>query len=184
MAAGQMVGRALQSIEDDRILELTRALLALAAATTWDGGDALVSTLRGFLKETVPFDEGELALTIPTGYRRWTLTEDDEPLAAEDLLAEMCAREAPLRVDTLEEADRFPRTVTRLRQRGLASFLALPLGAAGGPEGAVLLARRFGWAFAGVPERPLAAAAAMAGICLERALALTAMRKELELRKP
>jgi hypothetical protein len=161
-------------------LELTRALLALAAATTWDGGDAVVAVLRDYLRETVPFDEGELALTVPTGYRRWTLTEDEEELAAEDLLGELCGRETPLRVDTLEEADRFPRAAARLRQRGLASFLALPLGAAGGPEGSVILARRFGWAFAGVSERPLAAAAAMAGLCLERALALTAMRRELE----
>ena len=48
------------------------------------------------------------------------------------------------------------------------------------PAGAVVLTRRFGWAFAGVAERPMAAAVAMAGLCLERALALTAMRKELE----
>jgi hypothetical protein len=164
-------------------MDLTRTLLALVGATTWDGGDALVSTLRGYLKEAVPFDGGELAVSMPTGYRRWTLTEDDEPLSGDDLLAELCGRESPLRVDTLEEADRFPRTVARLRQRGLASFLALPLGSAGGPEGGVVLARSFGWAYAGVSEWPLAAAAAMAGLCLERSLALTAMRKELESRR-
>lgn len=163
--------------------DLTRALLAVAAATTWDGGDAVVSTLRGFLREWAPYDEGELALSIPTGYRRWTLTEDDELLAAEDLLRELSGRESPLRVDTLEQGDRFPRTVARLRERGLASFLALPLGAAGGPDGAVVLARRFGWAYAGVSERPLAAVVAMAGLCLECSLALTTMRKELETRR-
>jgi len=161
-------------------LDLTRALLALAAATTWDGGDAVVSTLRDVLRDAVAFDDGEVALTVPTGYRRWTLTEDEESLVAEDFLAALGERDTPLRVDTLEEADRFPRTVARLRERGLASLLALPLGAAGGPEGAVVLARRFGWGFAGVAEKPLAAVAAMAGLCLERALALTVMRRELE----
>jgi hypothetical protein len=163
-------------------LDLTRALLALAAATTWDGGDAVVSTLRDVLRDGVAFDEGEVALTVPTGYRRWALAEEEDELVAEDLLADLCTRDVPLRFDTLEEADRYPRTVARLRERGLASLLALPLGAAGGPEGAVVLMRRFGWGFAGVSEKPLAAVAAMTGLCLERALALTALRRQLALR--
>ena len=44
----------------------------------------------------------------------------------------------------------------------------------------MVLARRLGWAFAGVSDWPLAAATAMAGLCLERSLALTVMRRELE----
>ncbi len=46
-------------------LESNQTLLALAAATTWDGGDGVVSTLRSTLCTLAPFDAGELALSMP-----------------------------------------------------------------------------------------------------------------------
>ncbi len=161
-------------------LEPTQTLLALAAATTWDGGDGVVSTLRSALCACAPFDAGELALSMPTGFRRWTFTDDETPLAGDDLLLNLCRRELPLRIDQPEEVDAFPETAARLRRRGLMSLLAVPLNAAGGPEGGVVLARQFGWAFAGTSIRAVSVTVAMAGLCLERSLALTALRRELE----
>ncbi|HUG53411.1 MAG TPA: hypothetical protein VMR21_07415 [Vicinamibacteria bacterium] len=161
-------------------MDPTQTLLALAAATTWDGGDGVVSTLRTELSLLVPFDAGELAVFMPTGYRRWTFTADEDPVAGDDLLLYLCRRVAPVRIDQPEEAEAFPETAARLRRRGLMSALALPLNAAGGPEGGVVLARRFGWAFAGTSVRGVSTAVSMAGLCLERSLALTALRRELE----
>ena len=161
-------------------MELTQTLLALAAATSWDGGDGVVSTLRDALAEAAPFDAGELALSMPTGYRRWTFTQDEEMLAADDLLLELSHRDTPLRFDEPGEVTPFPDTAARWRRRGFQSALGLPLGAAGGPEGGVVLARRFGWAFAGTSMRAVSVSVAMAGLCLERALALSALRRELE----
>ena len=165
-------------------MELTQTLLALAAATTWDGGEGVLAALREALSVAAPFDAGELALFMPTGYRRWTFTEDEDPLAGDDVLLYACRRDAPLRIDQPEEADAFPETAARLRRRGMLSALVVPLNAAGGPEGAVLLARRYGWAFAGTSLRVVSASVGMAGLCLERALALTALRRELEMAGP
>ncbi len=161
-------------------LEPTETLLALAAATTWDGGDGVVSTLKDALTGLAPFDAGELALSMPTGYRRWTFTDDESPIAADDLLLAVSRREAPLRIDAPEGAAGFPETSARLRRRGFMSLLAVPLHVAGGPEGAVVLARRFGWAYAGTSIRTVSVCVAMAGLCLERSLALSALRRELE----
>jgi len=161
-------------------LESNQTLLALAAATTWDGGDGVVSTLRSTLCALAPFDAGELALSMPTGFRRWTFTDEEEPVAAEDLLVDVPRHDMPLRIDQPEEAARFAETAARMRRRGFLSMLAVPLNAAGGPDGAVVLARRFGWAYAGTSMRSVSVCVSMAGLCLERALALTALRRELE----
>ena len=162
-------------------MEPTQTLLALAAATTWDGGDAVVSTLRDALAAIAPFDAGELALAMPTGFRRWTFTDDEEPLAGDDLLLDLPRRDAPFRIDHWGDVDAFPDTQERLRRRGLLSALAVPLHSAGGPDGGVVLARRFGWAYAGVSIREVSVCVSMAGLCLERALALSALRRELEM---
>ena len=161
-------------------LESNQTLLALAAATTWDGGDGVVSTLRTTLSTLAPFDAGELALSMPTGFRRWTFTDEEEPVAADDLLLDVSRHDVPLRIDQPDEAAPFPETAARLRRRGHMSMLAVPLNAAGGPDGAVVLARRFGWAYAGTSMRSVSVCVSMAGLCLERALALTALRRELE----
>ena len=161
-------------------MEPTETLLALAAATTWDGGDGVVSVLKGALAALAPYEAGELALSMPTGYRRWTFTEEDAPLAGDDLLATICRRDSPLRIDDPEGAAAFPETAARLRRRGLMSLLAVPLHAAGGPDGGVVLARHYGWAYAGTSMRTVSVCVSMAGLCLERSLALTALRRELE----
>ena len=161
-------------------MDPTDTLLALAAATTWDGGDGVVSALKAALATLAPFEAGELALSMPTGYRRWTFTDDESPLAGDDLLFTMCRRDTILRIDEPSGASAFPDTSARLRRRGFMSLLAVPLHAAGGPDGAVVLARGFGWAYAGTSIRTVAVCVAMAGLCLERALALSALRRELE----
>ena len=86
----------------------------------------------------------------------------------------------PVRVDDLPEVADFPRTQALLRARGLQSLLLFPLTSPGGPEGAIVLARTFGWAFAGAPLGQLQTLARMSGLCLERALALTALRRKIE----
>src|SRR5438477_2658036 len=145
----------------------TDTLLALAAATTWDGGGGVVSALKGALSTLAPFDAGELALSMPTGYRRWTFTEDESPLAADDLLFTMCRRDTILRIDEPSGASAFPETSARLRRRGFMSLLAVPLHAAGGPDGAVVLARSFGWAFSGTFVLTVPVMVALAGLRLE-----------------
>src|SRR5438270_8888005 len=98
---GDIIGRA-------DPLELTETLLALAAATTWDGGEGVLAALREALSVAAPFDAGELALFMPTGYRRWTFTGDEDPLAGDDVLLYVCRRDARLRSDQPEAADAFP----------------------------------------------------------------------------
>jgi hypothetical protein len=164
----------------DALLEPTHTLLALAAATTWDGGDGVVSTLRAALETIAPYDAGELALAMPTGFRRWTFTQDEEPIAGDDLLLDLPRRDAPFRVDHPEDAAAFPDTQARLRRRGFLAVLAIPLHSAGGPDGGVILARRYGWAYAGTSMREVTVCVGMAGLCLERSLALSALRRELE----
>jgi hypothetical protein len=161
-------------------VEQAQTLLALAAATTWDGGDGVVSTLRSALSTLAPFDAGELCLFMPTGYRRWTFTADEEPLAGDDLLIYLGRHDAPVRFDQPDELEAFPETAALLGRRHLLSALGVPLNGAGGPEGAVVLARKFGWAYAGTSLKAVSVCVSMAGLCLERALALTALRRELE----
>ena len=161
-------------------MESNQTLLALAAATTWDGGNGVVSTLRATLSTLAPFDAGELALSMPTGYRRWTFTDEEEPVAADDLLVDVSRHDMPLRIDQPDDAASFPETAARMRRRGFMSMLAVPLSAAGGPDGAVVLARRFGWAYAGTSMRAVSVCVSMGGLCLGRSLALTALRRELE----
>ena len=125
----------------------------------------LVSTLRSTLSTLAPFDAGELALSMPTGFRRWTFTDEEDPVA-ERPARRRRAHDVPLRIDQPEEAARFAETAARMRRRGFMSMLAVPLNAAGGPDGAVVLARRFGWAYAGTSMRAVSVCVSMAGICL------------------
>jgi hypothetical protein len=170
------VGRTLEST----VLDLTEALLRLVAATSWDGGAGLVHTLSEVIREATPFDAGEVAVAQPIEFRRWSLTDDEDDVVESDLLMHVgvCAR--PVRVDDLPEVVDFPRTHALMRARGLQSLLLFPLASPGGPEGAIVLARTFGWAFAGAPLGHLWPIARMSGLCLERALALTALRRKLD----
>jgi hypothetical protein len=154
-------------------------LLKLAAAAG-SGTDALLRTLTGFLKEAAPFDLAEVAVSRPLGFERWTLTDSVEPLAAEDLLFHVIARREALRLDDWSEALSYPRTHEQLRTAGAQSLLALPLNAAGGCEGAIVLGRRFGWAFVGASLRLLWPVAGMTGLCLEKAISAQSMGKEIE----
>lgn len=162
------------------MLDLTEALLGLVAATSWDGGAGLVHALASAIREATPFDAGELAVAQPVEFRRWSLTDDEEDVVAADLLLHVGAAGRPVRVDDLPEVVDFPHTQALLRKRGLQSLLLFPLGSPGGPEGAIVLARTFGWAFAGAPLGYLWPLARMGGLCLERALALSALRRKLD----
>jgi transcriptional regulator with GAF, ATPase, and Fis domain len=161
-------------------MDLPVSLLGLARAVSWDGGDEIVRALQRILTDAAPFDLGELALSGPIGFRRWTLSDDDSAVVAEDLLLHVSARREAVRFDHPGDADPFPRTQALLGGHGLKSILALPLSAAGGPEGALVLGRRHGWAFVAASLHDLWPVASMAGLALERSIALTALRKEVE----
>lgn len=156
---------------------LEEHLLALVASVSWDGGDGVVGVLRALLAEAAPFDAGEVAVAHPAGFHRWTLTDDESPLVGEDLLLHLSARPHPVRLDDWHEAEPWPRTAELLERRGLRSLLVLPLSAAGGAEGGVGVACRHGWAFVGCSLRRLQPVAAMAGLALGHARALTALRR-------
>lgn len=175
---GPSPGRGWQSVP--KPTDLAETLLALVASTSWDGGDELARTLRRILEKCAPFDAGEIGLCDGKDIMRWSLTDEDDEVAASDLLLHVSAQKAPLRFDDVPEVGAFPRTQSRMRSRGLRCMLALPLSSAGGPDGAVVLARTFGWAFAGAPLRFLSPVVGMTGLCLERALALTALRREID----
>src|ERR1044071_2220244 len=85
-------------------LESNQTLLALGAPTTWDGGDGVVSTLRSTLCALAPFDAGELALSMPTGFRRWTFTDEEEPVAADDLLMDVARQDLAPPIDQADRA--------------------------------------------------------------------------------
>ena len=156
---------------------LEEHLLAVVASVSWDGGDGVVGVLRALLAEAAPFDAGEVAVAHPAGFHRWTLTDDESPLVGEDLLLHLSARPHPVRLDDWREAEPWPRTAELLERRGLRSLMVLPLSAAGGAEGGVGVACRHGWAFVGCSLRRLQPVAAMAGLALAHARALTALRR-------
>ena len=162
------------------MLDLTEALLRLVAATSWDGGAGLMHALSEVIGQGTPFDAAEVAVAQPIEFRRWSLTEDERDVVESDLLMHVGVCGRPVRVDDLPELVDFPRTLALLRSRGLQSLLLFPLASPGGPEGAIVLARTFGWAFAGAPLGYLWPIARMGGLCLERALALTALRRKLD----
>ena len=162
------------------MLDLTEALLRLVAATSWDGGAGLVHALSEAIREATPFDAGEVAVAQPIEFRRWSLTDDEQDVIETDLLMHLSTCPQPVRVDDLPEVADFPRTQALLRARGLQSLLLFPLTSPGGPEGAIVLARTFGWAFAAAPVGQLQTLARMSGLCLERSLALTALRRKIE----
>jgi hypothetical protein len=161
-------------------MDVPAKLLALAASVSWDGGDDVLRVLREILKEDAPFDAGEVALQRSPGFQRWTLTDDPEMVAADDLLERASAADLPIRIDDILEVRFAPRARERLIERGLRSCLVIPLSGAGGPEGAIVVAREHGWAFAGVSLHTLWPVASMAGLCLARAVALTALKRDAD----
>jgi hypothetical protein len=139
-----------------------------------------VRALGALLKQSAPYDAGELAVLGAVGFERWTLTDDDEAVAAEDLLLQLTRRRQALRLDHPGELAAFPRTRERMARRGLQSLLALPLSAPGSPQGAVVLARRYGWAFVAAPVSSFQELVALAGLCLGCSRQLTALHRQLE----
>jgi GAF domain-containing protein len=155
-------------------------LLAVAGAVSADGGDGVVGVLRTLLERAAPFDAGEVAVAGPAGFQRWTLTDDDTQLVGEDLLMHVGTRPHPVRLDDLHEVAPYARTLELLQRRRLRSLLVLPLSSAGGIEGAISLACGHGWAFVGCSLRQLVPIAGMAGIALQQARALTALRRRAD----
>ena len=146
-------------------------LIALVAKTAGDGGRGLSQALAAVVAEVAPFDRGELAFLREGGVERWPLL-GDAAVSGDDLVRHVAVHPVPVRIDDLPEAEPFPHTRERLLALGLRSLLALPISSAGGPEGVLVIARDYGWAFAGASLRVLEPIAAMAGLCIEKTLQL------------
>jgi hypothetical protein len=163
---------------------LADSLLALAASIDGDGGYAVCRTLATLLRDTAPFDAGEVVLRHGGGFHRFPIGGDERPVAGDDLVAQVLSDGAPLRLDDPRDLEPFAETRERMAEGGLKSALVLPLGAvlhvpaaphAASPSGVLVLARRHGWAFVGASLHFLGPVASMAGMALDRSLALTAL---------
>jgi predicted nucleic acid-binding Zn-ribbon protein len=161
-------------------MNLADKLLELAAATSWDGGEEVLKAFCQSLEEVAPHDAGELVLLRAREIKRLSLTRETPPIVDEALANHLAGLEEPFRVDDLHELDGFEGTREQMEALGLRSLIGVSLSGAGAPQGALVLARRFGWAFVAVPAQDLLTLAGMVGLCLERAIALTQLRKELE----
>ena len=159
---------------------LADKLLALVASTSWDGAQSLVRALAAILEEIAPFEVGELIVLKPEGPARLPLNDLTQPWTEESFLRHACGAGVAMRFGDLGEMTSFPGAHDRMAALGLRSLLTVPLSAAGGPAGVLLLGHRHGWAFAGASIRDLWPVAAMTGLCLERAEALTRLRREVE----
>lgn len=151
---------------------LDQHLIALAAAVGPEGPEGVLRVLRDVLRAHAPFEAAEVALAHAAGFQRFTLTDDEQPVAAEDLLLDVSNRPEVRRFDEPAGLDVFPRSRERLVRRGLKSLLVLPLSQAGGGKGAVVLARDHTFGFMGASLRVLVPVAAMAGLAIDWARAL------------
>jgi hypothetical protein len=163
---------------------LADSLLALAASIDGDGGHGVCKTLGLLLRDTAPFDVGEVVLRQGEGFHRFPFGGDERPVAGDDLVRHVLANGAALRLDDPRDLEPFPATRERMAPGGLKSALVLPLGVtlhvqasrpAAEPNGVLIVARRHGWAFVGASLHFLGPVAAMAGMALDRALVLTAL---------
>jgi len=154
-------------------MELETCLIGLVAATKGDSGLALRAALREQLQALAPFDRGELAFVHAGEVVRWSLDHSEDGVSADDLVRHVAAHPIVVRIDELHEAELFPKTQSAMEALGLRSLLALPLSGGGGVEGVVVVARDYGWAFAGASLRRLVPLASMAGLCVDRVLLLS-----------
>src|SRR5882672_279926 len=169
-------------------MDLSETLLLLVGAVAPDGGRGVGQALRAILEEAVPFDAAEAVLQRPGGWAHSRLDDGDGVFPGDDLLSRLATLRAPLRIDDLPEAASLPETERRMSALGLRSLLAIPFAAGApsggaafsGPEGAIVLARRFGWAFAGASLHLLWPVAGIAGRAFELAIALTALTERTE----
>lgn len=165
-------------------IHLADSLLALAAAIDGDGGHGVCHTLGSLLRDTAPFDAGEVVLRHGEGFHRFPFGTDERPVAGDDLVGQVLTNGMSLRLDDPRDLEPFAETRERMAQAGFKSALVLPLGTilhvqaphhAASPNGVLVLARRHGWAFVGASLHFLGPLAAMAGLALDRSLALTAL---------
>ncbi len=154
------------------MIPLAPPLLELARSIAPDDGALLVRSLRAILRQACPFDAGELALVQPESLKRLPLEPGGAALGSQELVAHVAGLGAPLRLDDLKET---APAGGPLLVPGYRSLLALPLASAGGPAGALLLVRRYPWAFVAAPLRDLQAIVGMAGLGLERSFWLSAL---------
>jgi hypothetical protein len=152
---------------------LADSLLTLAASIDGDGGHAVCRTLASLLRDVAPFDAGEVVLRQAQGFHRFPLAGDERRVAGDDIVTHVLANAAPRRLDDQRDLDAFPETGDLMARSGLKSALVLPLGTS--PRGVLIVARRHGWAFVGASLHFLGPLSAMAGLALDRSLALTAL---------
>jgi hypothetical protein len=157
---------------------LSEVLLRVASAIAADGGAAVRAALEGVLREAAPFDAGEVVIVRgPGDLWRQALGSGEGPLVGADLLTHVLAHGAAFRIDDWHDAEPFVDTLEDLRRRSLRSLLTIPFHFEGGElprlEGALAVGRSHGWAFVGASLPLLGPLAAMAGLALDRALALT-----------
>jgi hypothetical protein len=149
------------------MVSVEQDLLRLVAAFRARGASGLRETLAEILGALAPFDRAEIALVREGEVVRLGLGRTHGPVAGDDLVRHVAAHPVSVRIDHLLEAEAFPRTRERLEAAGLRSLLALPLATEEGLEGAVVLARDYGWAFSGASLRRLEPIAVMAGLLLD-----------------
>jgi hypothetical protein len=149
------------------MVSVEQDLLRLVAAIRGGGGESLRRTLTEILVAAAPFDRAEIAFLREGGIVRWGLGGTAAPVAGDDLVRHVAAHPVSVRLDHIEEAEPFPATQERMRAQGQLSLLALPITTEGGIEGAIVLARDYGWAFAGASLRRLRPIALMTGLLLD-----------------
>lgn len=159
---------------------LAEVLLRIAAAVAADGGTAVRNALEAALREASPFDAGEIVFVRARGdHIHLPLGGDERPLLGADLVAHALSHGAPYRIDDWPDALPFALTHEILRSRDLRSTLVLPFRfeGAGTPEllGVLAVARAHGWAYVGASLPLLVPLAGMAGLAVDRALALSAL---------
>ncbi len=159
------------------MVSVEQDLLHLVSAVRTGGGEGMRQALSAILGAVAPFDRAEIAFLREGEVVHWALGGTRGPVAGDDLVRHVAAHPVSVRVDHREEAEPFPSTAERMDAQGLASLLALPINGEGGIEGAIVLARSYGWAFAGAPLRRLRPIAVMTGLLLDVAQQLRAGRR-------
>lgn len=149
------------------MVSVEQDLLRLVAAVGARGQTGMREALAEILGGLAPFDSGEVAFLREGEVVRWGLGPTTAPVTGNDLVRHLAIHPVSLRIDHLLEAEPFPATRECLEAAGLRSLLALPFTATAGYEGAVVVAREYGWAFAGASLRRLEPIAAMVGLLLD-----------------
>jgi hypothetical protein len=154
------------------MVSVEQDLLRLVAAVGARGQAGMCEALAEILGALAPFDNGEVAFLREGEVVRWGFGPRTVPVTGNDLVRHLASHPAILRIDHLLEAEPFPATRECLEAAGLRSLLALPITPTAGYEGALVVAREYGWAFAGASLRRLEPIAAMVGLLLDVALRL------------